>query len=101
MSSNAQKRANEVHRQRLIERGFARFEVRGLGADKDLIRNIARCLATNDERAGELRRDLARSVGGDKSAQTGGVLAALRRSPLVGAELNFERDDTPGRDVGL
>jgi hypothetical protein len=31
----------------------------------------------------------------------GGVLAALRRSPLVGADLEVTRETTPGRNVDL
>lgn len=101
MSSNSQRRAIEAHRRRLAERGLGRFEVRGLEADKELIRNIARRLTTNDEKAGVLRADLARRLRGSEPLRVGGVLAALRRSPLVGAELNLSREETPGRDAGL
>jgi hypothetical protein len=83
MPSNSQRRAIEAHRRRLAERGLDRFEVRGLETDKELIRGIARRIA-----AGEPPR-------------VGGVLAALRRSPLVGADLDITREETPGRDVGL
>ncbi len=31
----------------------------------------------------------------------GGILAALRRSPLVGADLDLTREITPGRDADL
>jgi len=34
-------------------------------------------------------------------AKTGGVLAALRRSPLVGADLAFERPRVEGRKVSM
>ena len=101
MPSNSQRRAIEAYRRRFAERGLERFEVRGLEADKELIRGIARRLATNDEEAGALRTDLARRVGASEPPRVGGILAALRRSPLVGAELDFAREDTPGRDAGL
>jgi hypothetical protein len=101
MPSNSQRRAVEAHRRRLVERGMGRFEVRGLEADKDLIRGIARRLATNDEAAGALRHELARRVAGTEPPRVGGVLAALRRSPLVGADLDLSREATPGRDPGL
>lgn len=101
MPSSSQRRAIEAHRRRLAERGLGRFEVRGLEVDKDLIRGIARRLAANDEEAGALRADLARRVGGSEPPRVGGVLAALRRSPLVGAELDLSREETPGRDAGL
>lgn len=100
MPSNAQRRAIEAHRRRLAEHGLGRFEVRGLEADKELIRGIARRLAADDAEAGALRADLARRVAGGPP-RVGGVLAALRRSPLVGANLNLSREETPGRDAGL
>jgi hypothetical protein len=99
--SISQRRAIEAHRRRLAERGLGRFEVRGLEADKELIRGIARRLAANDEEAGALRADLAGRIGGAEPPRVGGILAALRRSPLVGAELDLSREETPGRDAGL
>lgn len=33
--------------------------------------------------------------------ERGGILAALRASPLVGAEIDIDREDTPTRDVDL
>lgn len=101
MPSNSQRRAIEAHRRRLAERGLDRFEVRGLEADKELIRSIARRLAANDDAAGLLRADLARRIAVGEPPRVGGVLAALRRSPLVGADLDITREETPGRDVGL
>lgn len=101
MPSNAQRRAIEAHRSRRAERGLGRFEVRGLDADKELIRGIARCLAADDEEAGALRADLARRVGRAEPPRVGGILAALRRSPLVDAGLDLSRENTPGREPGL
>jgi hypothetical protein len=45
MSSASQKRALKNYRDRLCERGMARFEVLGRDADRDLIRSLARRLA--------------------------------------------------------
>ena len=101
MLSNSQRRAIEAHRQRLAERGLRRFEVRGLEADKELIRGIARRLAAGDAEASALRADLARRVAAGGSPRVGSILAALRRSPLVGADLDLSREETPGRDAGL
>lgn len=101
MPSNSQRRAIEAHRRRLAEQGIERFEVRGREADKDLIRGIARLLAANNEEAGALRVDLARRVGRGEPPRIGGVLTALRRSPLVGADLDLAREETNGRDAGL
>jgi hypothetical protein len=101
MPSNSQRRAIEAHRRRLAERGLGRFEVRGLEGDKELIRGIARRLAAGDAEAGALRADLARRVANGGPPRVGGILAALRRSPLVGADLDLSREETPGRDAGL
>lgn len=101
MPSSSQRRAIEAHRRRLDERGLRRFEVRGLEADKDLIRGIAKRLAANDPEAAALRAELASRLTGHERPRVGGILAVLRRSPLVGADLDLTREETPGRDAGL
>lgn len=101
MPSNSQRRAIEAHRRRLAERGLKRFEVRGLEADKELIRGVARRLAAGDAEAGTLRADLARRVTGGEPPRVGGILEALRRSPLVAADLDLTREETPGRNAKL
>ncbi len=47
-----------------------------------------------------IRAVIVRSLSGEPP-QKGGILAALRRSPLVGAELDLERPVTGGRAVEL
>jgi hypothetical protein len=79
---------------------MARFEVLGLDADRELIRALARRLAENDAGAERLRREYASTMAGEPPRR-GGILAALRRSPLVGLELNLEREETSGRTVDL
>jgi hypothetical protein len=83
----------------LTKRGMARFEVLGVDADRDLIRTFARRLAENDAEAARLRAEVRRSVG--EPMRTGGVLAALRRSPLVGADLDLARPFEPERKIDL
>jgi hypothetical protein len=100
VSSTPQKRALDSYRRRLGERGMARFEVLGRDADRALIRSLARRLAQDDPEATRLRAELSRSVLGEPPRK-GGILAALRRSPLVGADLEFTREVTPGRDLDL
>ncbi|MGD9537450.1 MAG: hypothetical protein AB7P52_16875 [Alphaproteobacteria bacterium] len=100
MNSTAQKRALKNYRKRLDERGMARFEVLGLDADRELIRSLARRLAENDKDAAQLRAVVSRTVAG-KDRKKGGILAALRRSPLVGVELEVARVVTHGRKVEL
>jgi hypothetical protein len=85
MSSPSQKRALPDYRQRLRQRGMARFEVLGLNADRDMIRSLAKRLAQNDQQAARIRATLSRTISG-QPPRKGGILKALRRSPLVGAE---------------
>lgn len=100
MSDTAQKRALRNYRSRLADRGMARFEVLGLDTDRDLLRSLARRLAENDADAARIRESLRSSIVGERPRQ-GGILAALRRSPLVGADLDLTRSKEPGRQVDL
>lgn len=100
MSNRAQKRAIKNYRSRLHSQGIARFEVLGLDADRGLIRSVAKRLAQNDSEANRIRLELIRTVS-RVPKQRGGILAALRRSPLVDAELRIERPFDSGRKVEL
>jgi hypothetical protein len=100
MGDTAQKRALRKYRSRLIKRGMARFEVLGLDADRDLIRTLARRLAEDDPDAVRIRTAVSRTVAGEPPKK-GGILAALRRSPLVGAGLDLTRSRDSGRKVDL
>src|SRR3546814_20582452 len=88
LSETACRRASRNYRERLSERGLARFEVLGLDGDRDLIRTLARTLARDDAAASRLRATVARSVAG-QPPERGGILAALRKSPLVGAAIGI------------
>lgn len=100
MAQASQKRAVENHRRRLAERGISRYEVRGLAKDKELVRKLAKRLAADDANAARLRMEMFKQVA-DEPPRRGGIWAALRRSPLVGADLNLEREVVPPRDVDL
>jgi hypothetical protein len=100
MSDASQTRALKNYRNRLNQRGMARFEVLGLSTDRDLIRSMARRLADNGPEAAELRASVRRKFMAEP-LKKGGILAALRRSPLVGADLNLVRPRIPGRRVDL
>ena len=101
MSNTAQKRAIKNYRSRLRKRGIARFEVLGLGSDRHLIRSLAKRLAQNDPDANRIRTEVMRTVSRTPKEEKGGILAALRRSPLVGAELTIERSLNAGRKTNL
>jgi hypothetical protein len=78
----SQRRALGNDRRRPAERGIGRFEVLGRYADRALIRAPARTLAENVAAAARLRAPISRGIAAEP-ANKGGVLAALRRSPLV------------------
>ncbi|MBO9122344.1 MULTISPECIES: hypothetical protein [unclassified Rhizobium] len=98
--SSSQKRAIQNYRSRLSERGLSRFEVLGRDEDRDLIRSLARRLADDTPEASELRATVSRSISGEPPTK-GGILAALRRSPLVGADLDLDRPRDEGREVDI
>jgi hypothetical protein len=100
MSGASQERAIQNYRRRLAERGLARFEVLGLAADRALIRDLAKRLAENDAEATRVRAAVIRAISAEP-ARKGGIFAALRRSPLVGVDLDLKRDYEPGRKIDL
>jgi hypothetical protein len=100
MADTAQKRALRNYRKRLTKRGMARFEVLGLDSDRDLIRSLAKRLAEDDPDAVQIRAAVSRTIAGEPPKK-GGILAALRRSPLVGANLDLARSHDTGRKVDL
>jgi len=100
MSDTSQKRALRNYRKRLKQRGMARFEVLGSDADRELIRSLARRLADTGPYSARIRATVRRTVSGEPPNK-GGILNALRRSPLVGADLNLKRPLKTGRKVDL
>jgi len=100
VSTMPQKRALSRYRKRLIERGMARFEVLGLDADRELIRSLAKRLAGDAPDSARIRATVRRTISGEQPKK-GGILNALRRSPMVGADLDLSRPRAPGRRVDL
>ena len=98
--SSSQRRAIKNYRSRLSKRGLARFEVLGLDADRELIRSLARRLAEEGPEAKRLRAAVSQTIAGEPPKK-GGIVAALRRSPLVGADLNLTRSREEGRKVEI
>jgi hypothetical protein len=97
---SSQKRAIQNYRTRLSERGLARFEVLGRDADRDLIRSLARRLAEDGPEASRLRATVSQNIAGEPPKK-GSILAALRRSPLIGADLDVTRPREEGRNVEI
>lgn len=98
--NTSQKRAIRSYRARLNERGIARFEVLGRYTDRDLIRSLARRLSEDGADASRLRAVVSQSIAGEPPKK-GGILAALRRSLLVDADLDLTRQRERGRKVEI
>jgi hypothetical protein len=99
MSSSAQTRAVRTYRRRLADKGLVRFEIVAREDDRELIRKLARTLCEETATAESLRESVSRTLGGSEGK--GGILAALRRSPLVASDLNLSRERLAGREVDL
>jgi hypothetical protein len=99
-STTPQKRALNNYRKRLNQRGMARFEILGLEGDRDLIRALAKRMAGDGPDSAQVRTAVRPTIAGEPPKK-GGILDALRRSPLVGADLDLKRPLTLGRKVDL
>lgn len=84
----------------MSDRGLARFEVLGRDADPDLIRMLARRLAENGPESAKLRAAVNDTINGEPP-QKGGILAALRRSPFLGANVEISRQREEGREIDI
>ena len=100
MSDTAQQKAVRSYRSRQAQRGMGRFEVQALNADRALIRALARRLADDSPEATRARTMVQQIVSGEPPRH-GGILQALRRSPLVDAGIDFGRDREEGRRIDL
>jgi hypothetical protein len=100
MATSAQKRAVRNYRASLAERGLSRFEVVARDQDRDLIRKLARQLAEDGPEAEMIRRAVS-APAHKYIPKKGGIIEALRRSPLVGSGVEFERYRGPWRKVDL
>lgn len=97
---SSQRRAIQNYRARLGDKGLARFEVLGRDSDRDLIRSLAKRLAEDTPEASRLRSAVSKTMDGGGS-EKGGILAALRRSPLVEADLELTRAHDEGRAIDI
>jgi len=100
MSKSPQRRAIDNYRNRLTERGMARFEVIGRDDDRELIHSVAKLLAEGGADADRLRAAVNQSISGEPSRK-GGILKALLASPLIGSELGLTRRREEGRKVDI
>lgn len=100
VSNEAETRATGSRPTRPERRGLKRFELVARGADRELLRALARRLAEGGPEADRARAAVKALVAGEPP-KPGGILSALRRSPLVGADLDFSRPCVEGRKVDL
>ena len=89
------------YRDRQARSGLRRVEIAVPAEDVALIRRLAGELRAGGETAERLR-GTACGPSAFKPAQTGDeLLAFFRNSPLVGEDVSFERDRSPGRSIAL
>lgn len=87
------------HRSRTMVKGSKRVEVTVPSHDASLLKAIAGALRQGGKEAKRIR-DSVRPLVSSPKAKTGAELVAfLRQSPLVGADLSLERDRSTGRTV--
>jgi len=100
MGNVAQKRALKTYRARSGQRGFVRFEVMALHSDRELIRGLAQRPAEDGPEAARVRVVVQQAVSGGQP-KSGGILAALRRSPMGCADVDLARSHEEGRKIEL
>ena len=91
----------ERRRRRLKTAGARRVEVSVPAADAGLVRAVARTLLEDGEGAQALRSQLVSLVDVSPARTGTELLAFFRSSPLVGADLDFERDRFADRPIEL
>lgn len=96
--SPAQAKAIARYRNRLTDKGMARFEVLGRTTDRALIRDVARVIAEDSQKAAAFR-DFVEKMVAQEEPKRGSLLAALLNSPLVGSGLDLTRSTDDFRTV--
>lgn len=93
--SASQDKAVRNHRRRLKERGLKRVEIHAAGSDAALIRDLAKILREDDERAALVRTGLDDLV----TERPAGLKALLAAAPLEGIRITRSRES--GRAIEL
>ncbi|MEE2953381.1 hypothetical protein SAMN06297251_1221 [Fulvimarina manganoxydans] len=75
------------------------FQVLARSTDRDLIRSLAERLIADDGQAALIRHELEALLNDERRSGRGGVIKALRRSPLVGSDIEFERAKGGDREI--
>lgn len=89
------------HRKTVTTRGSRRVEVTVPSGDALLVKAIAGALRSGGEEAKRIRESLAPMLSVPRAKTGPELVAFLRASPLVGANLEIERDRSTGRSIDL
>lgn len=89
------------HRRKVEAGGSRRVEVTVPSGDAGLVKAIAGALRAGGEDARRIRDTLDPMLTVPKATTGRELIAFFRASPLVGVELQIERDRSAGRDVDL
>ena len=100
MGSLAQNKALKTYRQKIEQRGLVRFEIMAPESDRSILREVAISLTRGGANADKIRGTL-RDVLSDENETRGSIYFALRRSPLVSAELKIKRSRGGGRKIKI
>lgn len=99
---NSRKTSRVVrHRKKVATGGAKRVEVTVPSRDAPLVKAIAGALRSGGEEAKRIRESLQPLLSVLRAKTGPELVAFLRASPLVGAELQIERDRSAGRSVDL
>ncbi len=91
--STSQEKAIRKHRQRLKQRGLKRVEVEAAESDASLIRQLAKILRKDSDRAERIRGQLAALI----ASQSPGLKELLSAAPLEG--IRIIRSPDRGRKI--
>lgn len=89
------------HRSKVVASGSKRVEVTVPGGDATLVKAIAGALRSGGKNAKHIRESFQPIVSTSKAKTGSELVAFFRKSPLVGAELQIERDTSAGRSPDL
>lgn len=99
LTANRSSTRTAEHRRRQAARGYRRVELALPNEDVELVRHVAGALRAGGDQAGRLREAMRRVIELHPARTGADLVAFLRSSPLVGEDLVFERDRSPGRSV--
>jgi hypothetical protein len=98
MTNASKKRSVKAYRDRFSDHGLVGFEVRTSDADRTLIQSLGRQRSEHRDNTARLRAALRQSAVVEPT-RTRSIVAVLRGSPLVGADLDLEQPLVCGSSI--